>query len=68
VITDQTAPDGGRDIRRRSSHRSQDRDRAHPIEGEHVKALKAAVLGDSDELEVGDQVIAIASRSAWKRR
>jgi len=29
------------------------------IEGEHVKALKGAVLGDSDELEVGDQVIAI---------
>ena len=60
VITDQTAPDGGREYPAKVVGTDPKTDIALiRIEGEHVKALKAAVLGDSDEVEVGDQVIAI---------
>jgi serine protease Do len=60
VITDQTAPDGGREYPAKVVGTDPKTEIALiRIEGEHVKALKAAVLGDSDELEVGDQVIAI---------
>jgi len=60
VITDQTAPDGSREYPAKIVGTDPKTDIALiRIEGEHVKALKGAVLGDSDELEVGDQVIAI---------
>ena len=60
VITDQTAPDGSREYPAKVVGTDPKSDIALiRIEGEHVKALKGAVLGDSDELEVGDHVIAI---------
>ena len=60
VITDQTAADGSREYPAKVVGTDPKTDIALiRIEGEHVKALKGAVLGDSDELEVGDQVIAI---------
>jgi serine protease Do len=60
VVTDQTAPDGGRAYPAKIVGTDPKTDIALlRIEGEHVKALKGAVLGDSDALEVGDQVIAI---------
>jgi len=60
VVTDQTAPDGSREYPAKIVGTDPKTDIALiRIEGEHVKALKGAVLGDSDELEVGDQVIAI---------
>jgi len=60
VITDQTSPDGGREYPAKVVGTDPKTEIALiRIEGEHVKALKAAVLGDSDELEVGDHVIAI---------
>jgi serine protease Do len=60
VITDQTAPDGGREYPAKVVGTDPKTDIALlRIEGENVKALKGAVLGDSDALEVGDHVIAI---------
>src|SRR5467141_2180620 len=60
VTTDQTAPDGSREYPAKIIGTDPKTDIALiRIEGEHVKALHGAVLGDSDEVEVGDQVIAI---------
>jgi serine protease Do len=60
VITDQTASDGSREYPAKIVGTDPKTDIALlRIEGEHVKALKGAALGDSDALEVGDHVIAI---------
>jgi serine protease Do len=59
VVTDQTAPDGGREYPAKVVGTDPKTDIGLlRIEGEGVLALKPAVLGDSDALEVGDHVIA----------
>ena len=60
VITDETAPDGSRECLAKVVGNDPKTDIALlRIEGEHVSELKAAVLGDSDLVEVGDHVFAI---------
>src|ERR1700682_4017274 len=55
VVTDQTAPDGGRGYPAKIVGTDPKTDIALlRIEGEHVKALKAAVRGASDAVGVGD--------------
>ncbi len=60
VITDPSAPGGARELPAKVIGNDPKTDVALlRIEGEHVKDLKFAVLGDSDALEVGDYVVAI---------
>jgi S1-C subfamily serine protease len=57
VITDRESPDGGREYAAKVIGNDPQTDVALlRIEGDHVKDLKAAVLGDSDALKVGDHV------------
>ena len=60
VITDPSAPGGARELPAKVIGNDPKSDVALlRIEGEHVKDLKYAVLGDSDAVEVGDYVVAI---------
>ena len=60
VKTDETSPDGGREYSAKVIGNDPKTDLALlRIEGKHVNELKAAVLGDSDALQVGDHVVAI---------
>ena len=60
VITDETAPGGAREFSAKVSGNDPKSDVALlRIEGKDVGALKAASLGDSDVIEVGDYVVAI---------
>ena len=60
VITDETAPGGAREFSAKVIGNDPKSDVALlRIEGKDVGSLKAATLGDSDALEVGDYVVAI---------
>ena len=60
VITDPSAPGGARELPAKVIGNDPKSDVALlRIEGDHVKDLKYAVLGDSDAVEVGDYVVAI---------
>ncbi len=60
VITDPNAPGGARELAAKVVGNDPKTDVALlRIEGDHVKDLKYASLGDSDTLEVGDYVVAI---------
>jgi serine protease Do len=60
VITDETSPVGSREFTGKVIGNDPKSDIALvKLEGEHVKELKGAVLGDSDALQVGDYVVAI---------
>jgi serine protease Do len=60
VITDPSAPGGARELAAKVVGNDPKTDVALlRIEGEHVRDLRYAALGDSDALEVGDYVVAI---------